>query len=176
MKKVNRGTIINMPWWYKIFSTQGIHSYPCKTKTSQETYKNLQQFLEPTKKPKVIYTDNEKQPSKKSKKSGGERSVALLKESKQLVCVFQAEVEVDFTEESEKLWGQITPPDAPKARYTTSNFGKEGVHRKELFKSADLKSAICALPSLRRRHKTKPCNKSDAPAEKHGVWRNLSIC
>ena len=37
---------------------QWIQSYSCKTKTSQETEKNLQKFLEPTRKPKVIYTDN----------------------------------------------------------------------------------------------------------------------
>ena len=39
-------------------ATQWIQSYPCKTKTSQETHKSLQKFLEPTRKPKVIYTDN----------------------------------------------------------------------------------------------------------------------
>ena len=39
-------------------TTQWIHSYPCKTKTSQETEESLQKFLEPTRKPKVIYTDN----------------------------------------------------------------------------------------------------------------------
>ena len=33
-------------------------SYPCKTKTSQETQRSLQKFLEPDKKPKVIYTEN----------------------------------------------------------------------------------------------------------------------
>ena len=33
-------------------------SYPCKTKTSQETQRSLQKFLEPERKPKVIYTDN----------------------------------------------------------------------------------------------------------------------
>ena len=35
-----------------------IQSYPCKTKTSQETQRNLQKFLEPIRKPKVICTDN----------------------------------------------------------------------------------------------------------------------
>ena len=30
----------------------------CKAKTSQETQKSLMKFLEPTRKPKVIYTDN----------------------------------------------------------------------------------------------------------------------
>ena len=39
-------------------ATRGIQSYPCKTKTSQETQRSLQKFLEPTRKPKVIYTDN----------------------------------------------------------------------------------------------------------------------
>ena len=39
-------------------ATQWIQSYPCNTKTSRETQKNLQKFLEPTRKPKVIYTDN----------------------------------------------------------------------------------------------------------------------
>ena len=39
-------------------ATQWIHSYPCKTKTSQETQRSLQKFLEPDMKPKVIYTDN----------------------------------------------------------------------------------------------------------------------
>ena len=39
-------------------ATQWIQSYPCKTKTSQETQMSLQKFLEPTRKPKVNYTDN----------------------------------------------------------------------------------------------------------------------
>ena len=39
-------------------ATQWIQSYPCKTKTSQETQWSLQKFLEPDRKPKVIYTDN----------------------------------------------------------------------------------------------------------------------
>ena len=39
-------------------ATQWIQAYPCETKISQETQKSLKKFLEPTKKPKVIYTDN----------------------------------------------------------------------------------------------------------------------
>ena len=39
-------------------ATQWIQAYPCKTKTSQETERSLQKFLEPNRKPKVIYTDN----------------------------------------------------------------------------------------------------------------------
>ena len=36
-------------------ATQWLHSYRCKTKSSHKT---LMKFLEPTRKPKVIYTDN----------------------------------------------------------------------------------------------------------------------
>ena len=39
-------------------ATQWIQSYPCKTQTSPETQRSLQKFLEPERKPKVIYTDN----------------------------------------------------------------------------------------------------------------------
>ena len=39
-------------------ATQWIQSYPCKTKTSQETQRSLPKFLEPNRKPEVIYTDN----------------------------------------------------------------------------------------------------------------------
>ena len=40
------------------FGHPRIQAYPCKTKTSQETQRSLQKFLEPDRKPKVIYTDN----------------------------------------------------------------------------------------------------------------------
>ena len=39
-------------------ATQWIQSHPCKTKTDQETKQSSQKFLDPTRKPKVIYTDN----------------------------------------------------------------------------------------------------------------------
>ena len=39
-------------------ATQWIQSHPCKTKPSQETQRSLQKFLEPDRKPEVIYTDN----------------------------------------------------------------------------------------------------------------------
>ena len=39
-------------------ATQWIQSYPCIIKTSQEIERILQKFLEPNRKPKVIYTDN----------------------------------------------------------------------------------------------------------------------
>ena len=39
-------------------ATQWLQSYPCKTKTSQETQKSLMKFLESTRKLEVMYTDN----------------------------------------------------------------------------------------------------------------------
>ena len=42
----------------QVLATQRTQSYPCKTKSSQKTQKNLMKFLEPTRKPEVIYTDN----------------------------------------------------------------------------------------------------------------------
>ena len=39
-------------------ATQWIQAYPCKNKTSQETQRSLQKFLEPDRKPKAIYTNN----------------------------------------------------------------------------------------------------------------------
>ena len=39
-------------------ATQWIQAYPCKTKTSQETQRSLQKFLEPDRNPTVIYTDH----------------------------------------------------------------------------------------------------------------------
>ena len=38
-------------------ATQWIQAYPCKTKTSQETQRSLQKFLEPDRNLEVIYTD-----------------------------------------------------------------------------------------------------------------------
>ena len=37
-------------------ATQWIQSYPCKTETSQESERSSQKFLEPSRKPRVIYT------------------------------------------------------------------------------------------------------------------------
>ena len=39
-------------------ATQWIQAYPCQNKTSQETQRSLQKFVEPEREPKVIYTDN----------------------------------------------------------------------------------------------------------------------
>ena len=39
-------------------ATQWIQAFPYKTKTSQETQRSLEKFLDPDRKPKVIYSDN----------------------------------------------------------------------------------------------------------------------
>ena len=60
---------------------------------------------------------------------------------------------------------QIATSNSPRARGTTSKFGKRRVHREKLFKSVNLMTAIHALPDLNKEHKTKLCSKKDAPAE-----------
>ena len=42
----------------KDLATQWIQAYPCKTKTSQETQRSWQKFLERDRNPEVTYTDN----------------------------------------------------------------------------------------------------------------------
>ena len=46
VKDVNRVTIIDMPWFIQDLTTQWLQSYPCETKTSQETQKSPMKFLE----------------------------------------------------------------------------------------------------------------------------------
>ena len=73
---------------------------------------------------KCLFTQTEadSQPSKKSKTSGGKGSVALLKESTYLGCVFQdtepPKFNAIFAEEHKNLWDQIAPSASQKARYT----------------------------------------------------------
>ena len=55
MRGVNLGAINSMSLWYR---TQWLQSYPCRTKSSQQTEKSLRKFVEPTARPKVIETDN----------------------------------------------------------------------------------------------------------------------
>ena len=58
VKVVNLETIIDNAVVVQDLATQWIESYPCKTKTYQETRRSLQKFLEPNRTPNVIYTDN----------------------------------------------------------------------------------------------------------------------
>ena len=55
-QEVLRSHFVRELLYREIFSLQWIQSYPCRTKTSQETQKSLQKFLEPTGKPEVIFT------------------------------------------------------------------------------------------------------------------------
>ena len=56
MKIVNLETIIDMQSWCRTWPPNG--SSRIRVKTSQETQRSLQKFLEPNRKPKVSYTDN----------------------------------------------------------------------------------------------------------------------
>ena len=58
MKVVNLETIIDMQSWCRTWPLNGSSRIRAKTKTSQETQRILQKFLEPNWKRKVIYTDN----------------------------------------------------------------------------------------------------------------------
>ena len=58
VKYVNLDTIIDTLSVVQDLPTRWIQSYPCKPKTLQERQRSLQKFLEPNRKPKVIYTDN----------------------------------------------------------------------------------------------------------------------
>ena len=58
MTIANLETIIHLQSWCRTLATQRIQAYPCKNKISQETQRSLQKFLEPERKPEVIYTDN----------------------------------------------------------------------------------------------------------------------
>ena len=57
MSKVNRVTVIDVSWWYKIWQRSGYHPTHVQI-ASQETQKSLLKFLQPTRKPKVIDTDS----------------------------------------------------------------------------------------------------------------------
>ena len=56
MRTVNHGNNHRHAVVPQDLATQWTQSLPCKTKTSQETQRSLHKFLEPDRKPKVIYT------------------------------------------------------------------------------------------------------------------------
>ena len=116
------------------------------------------------------HTEAEGQLNQKPKKSGGEGSVALLKESFQLGCVAQ-----DSHPSKSILW---------KGKFgikSHRHFSRSTWHhmeirdRKEELISAGLKNAIRVLQNLRTGHMRNPCKKNDAPAEKHETWRKKSV-
>ena len=78
------------------------------------------------------HTEVDSPPSKKSKKSGGKRSVALLEGVLTIglrVPRYAATEEVYGRVEN---WNQTAPSKSPRASGTKEKFGKERVHRKEL--------------------------------------------
>ena len=58
MKDVSLDIIIDTPWWYKTWLVIGYNVTHEKRKLLRKQKNPLQKFLEPTRKPKVIYTDN----------------------------------------------------------------------------------------------------------------------
>ena len=58
MTIANLETIIDMQSWCRTWPPNGSSHIRAKIKTSQETQRSLQKFLEPDRKPKVIYVDN----------------------------------------------------------------------------------------------------------------------
>ena len=58
MKIVNLEAITDMQSWCRTWPLNGSKHIHVKTKTSQETQRSLQKFLEPVRNPKVIYTEN----------------------------------------------------------------------------------------------------------------------
>ena len=58
VKVVNLETITDTQSWCRTWPPNGSSRIRAKTKTSQETQRSLKKFLEPNRKPKVIYTDN----------------------------------------------------------------------------------------------------------------------
>ena len=73
---------------------------------------------------------------------------------------------------NKESWDQNAPSNSPKASDTKiKKFGKDRVHREELSKSARLTSVVLARQNSGKDHMRKPCNKRDAPAKQHGIWR-----
>ena len=85
-------------------------------------------------------------PAKRSKKSGGKGSVVMFKG---LLCLKILLRENLFYVKKEN-WDQIAPSTSPKARGSTSEFGKERVQGEASLRSVNLMSAVFAHPSLRR--------------------------
>ena len=58
MKVVNLETIIDVQSWCKTWPPNGSSRIRAKQKLLRETERGLQKFLEPIRKPEVVYTDN----------------------------------------------------------------------------------------------------------------------
>ena len=98
-----------------------------------------------------------------------------MKETIKLGCVSQDSPQRKcILREDEKLGSNRTVKFSKTTmRYT--KFLERRVHRRESCKSVNLRSEFRGLQNLRKERKTKPWNKSDAPAEKRGTWRIMSL-
>ena len=113
------------------------------------------------------HTDVDRRPNKKLKRSGGKGSVALLMKSFQLGCVSQ-DTESPKTSVPRKSGSNRA---VTCSTWHHTNSGKKGSIARGYAKGANLQNAIRVLLHLRKEQWMKPCNKNDAPAEKHGTWR-----
>ena len=93
------------------------------------------------------HVEADEKPSKKIKKGGAKRSVALLKESKV--------VHLKILIRENLFYVNLPKEKNGKKRSIARNYAK----------NVNLMSAVLARPGLRRGHKRKPCTKKDARAE-----------
>ena len=109
-------------------------------------------------------SEADRQLSKKSKKSGGKDRLLDEKGSEQQEqgCVSQD------TEPPKK---SIRRRSGQLGSHCTVKFSKGTWHHMKIreSKGVSLKNAIRVRQNLRIGHSRKPCNKNDAPAEKHGI-------
>ena len=107
------------------------------------------------------HTEAGGQPGKKSKKSGGEGSVASLKEKIQFCCVSQY---IAFRRKSvPQEIGNLGSNHAVK-------FSKTTMRRVKIREQ----KGIMQKCEPQEQHKTNSRNRSDVPAEEHGTWQGMS--
>ena len=89
----------------------------------------------------------EEQPNKKPKKGGDKSAVAILKDVRQLGCVFQETEppESDFLGRAQKFWDQFDEYDPQKLCSVTQTSEKTKDHRSVKYKSKFPISAVLTL-------------------------------
>ena len=102
-----------------------------------------------------MHNEVDSQPSKKSKKNSGQGSVALLKKSKQLGCLsedIEPPKSKSILEKGTKSLGSKRSVRFSKdTLHPVKKCGKERVHRKELFRNANLTSVVLVLQKFEDR-------------------------
>ena len=116
---------------------------------------------------------NDSQPrKKKSKQIGGFDSVAILKNSRKFVCVFQ-EIEPlksnsILRKDTQSLGAQCSVQFSKRYITSNENSGKERIRRKVRFSTLDLMTAVSILKNMRTDLKRNSCCRNDASAETRG--------